>query len=77
MNSPLFIRHAPGLRLRRRRAAGCEAGDNWTWLVITAPTQLRLVRQVAADLGRPWARSWNGHGDRSTNGGYGVGEAPE
>lgn len=31
-----------------------EAGDRWTWLIIAAHTQLRLVRQAAADLRRPW-----------------------
>jgi hypothetical protein len=33
-----------------------EAGDRWTWLVIAAHTQLRLIREVAADLRRPWER---------------------
>jgi hypothetical protein len=33
-----------------------EAGDRWTWLVIAAYTQLRLTREAAADLRRPWER---------------------
>ncbi|MDX2565414.1 transposase, partial [Streptomyces sp. TX20-6-3] len=34
-----------------------EAADRWTWLVITAHTQLRLARPLAEDLRRPWERS--------------------
>ncbi|WP_405836674.1 NF041680 family putative transposase [Streptomyces sp. NBC_01518] len=33
-----------------------EAADRWTWLVIAAHTQLRLLRAAAADLRRPWER---------------------
>ncbi len=33
-----------------------EAGDRWTWLVIAAHAQLRLTREAAADLRRPWER---------------------
>jgi hypothetical protein len=33
-----------------------QAADRWTWLVITADTQLRLARPLAADLRRPWER---------------------
>ncbi|WP_315903481.1 NF041680 family putative transposase [Streptomyces violarus] len=33
-----------------------EAADRWTWLVIAAHTQLRLTREAAADLRRPWER---------------------
>ncbi|OIJ85383.1 transposase [Streptomyces sp. MUSC 14] len=33
-----------------------EAGDRWTWLIIAAHTQLRLLRQAAADLRRPWEK---------------------
>lgn len=33
-----------------------EAADRWTWLTITAYTQLRLARPLAADLRRPWER---------------------
>jgi hypothetical protein len=32
------------------------AADRWTWLVITAHTQLRLARPLVADLRRPWER---------------------
>lgn len=33
-----------------------EAGDRWTWLIIAAHTQLRLTREAAADLRRPWEK---------------------
>ncbi|MDT3728947.1 NF041680 family putative transposase, partial [Streptomyces sp. DSM 41972] len=33
-----------------------EAADRWTWLVIAAHTQLRLARDAAADLRRPWEK---------------------
>jgi len=33
-----------------------EAADRWTWLVITAHTQLRLGRPLVEDLRRPWER---------------------
>jgi hypothetical protein len=33
-----------------------EAADRWTWLIITAYTQLGLARPLAADLRRPWER---------------------
>jgi hypothetical protein len=33
-----------------------EAAHRWTWLIITAHTQLRLARPLAADLRRPWER---------------------
>lgn len=32
------------------------AADRWTWLTITAYTQLRLARPLAADLRRPWEK---------------------
>jgi len=32
------------------------AADRWTWLIITAHTQLRLARPLVADLRRPWER---------------------
>ena len=32
------------------------AGDRWTWLIITAHTQLRLARGRTDDLRRPWER---------------------
>jgi hypothetical protein len=31
-----------------------EAADRWTWLIITAHTQLRLARPLASDLRHPW-----------------------
>jgi len=33
-----------------------NAGDRWTWLIITAYTQLRLARTLTRDLRRPWER---------------------
>ncbi len=33
-----------------------QAADRWTWLIITAHTQLRLARPLAADLRLPWER---------------------
>jgi hypothetical protein len=33
-----------------------HAADNWTWLVITAYTQLRLALPLAEDLRKPWER---------------------
>jgi hypothetical protein len=34
-----------------------DAADRWTWLVITAHTQLRLARTLTTDLRRPWERA--------------------
>jgi hypothetical protein len=33
-----------------------QAADRWTWLTIVAYTQLRLARDLTADLRRPWER---------------------
>ncbi|MFJ3520836.1 MULTISPECIES: NF041680 family putative transposase [unclassified Streptomyces] len=33
-----------------------EAADRWTWLIVTAHTQLRLARPLAEDLRRPWEK---------------------
>ena len=33
-----------------------EAADRWTWLIITAQTQLRLSRPLVEDLRKPWER---------------------
>jgi DDE superfamily endonuclease len=33
-----------------------EQADRWTWLVLAGYTQLRLARQVAADVRLPWER---------------------
>ena len=40
----------------RPRLRDPKAADTWTWLVITAHTQLRLAREQVADLRRPWER---------------------
>ncbi|QHC33686.1 hypothetical protein GR129_26620 [Streptomyces sp. HF10] len=37
----------------RPRLRPPEAGERWTWLVVTAHTQLRLTHEAAADLRRP------------------------
>ncbi|QTA37016.1 transposase [Streptomyces sp. CA-256286] len=53
-----FDRLHPRLTRRwsRPKLRSPEAADRWTWLVIAAHTQLRLVRGLAADLRRPWER---------------------
>ncbi|MFE6617581.1 NF041680 family putative transposase [Amycolatopsis sp. NPDC057786] len=33
-----------------------DAADRWTWLLLTAYTQLRLARELTADLRRPWEK---------------------
>lgn len=33
-----------------------EQGDRWTWLVLAAYTQLRLARDLATDMRRPWEK---------------------
>jgi hypothetical protein len=33
-----------------------EAADRWTWLIISAYTQLRLARPLARDLLHPWEK---------------------
>lgn len=43
-------------RLDPAQAPDPEAGDRWTWLIIAAHTQLRLTREAAADLRRPWEK---------------------
>lgn len=40
----------------RPRIRTPEQGDRWTWLIITAHTQLRLARGLTADLRRPWEK---------------------
>ncbi|MGA6167989.1 hypothetical protein [Amycolatopsis magusensis] len=37
-----------------RKLRSPEAADRWTWLLITAYTQLRLARELTAELRRPW-----------------------
>jgi hypothetical protein len=38
----------------RPRLRSPEAADRWTWLIITAHTQLRLARGLIEDQPRPW-----------------------
>src|SRR5690242_1980639 len=33
-----------------------HAADRWTWLIITADTQVGLASTLTADLRRPWER---------------------
>jgi hypothetical protein len=40
----------------RPRVRTPEQGDRWTWLIITAHTQLRLARGLTEDLRRPWEK---------------------
>jgi hypothetical protein len=40
----------------RPRLRDPMAADRWTWLIITAHTQLRLARPLAADLRLPWEK---------------------
>ena len=40
----------------RPRLRDPHAADRWTWLVVTAHTQLRLARDHVEDLRRPWER---------------------
>ncbi|MCA1674252.1 MAG: transposase [Actinobacteria bacterium] len=40
----------------RPRIRTPEAADRWTWLIITAHTQLRLARHLTDDLRRPWEK---------------------
>jgi hypothetical protein len=40
----------------RPRIRDPKAADRWTWLLIVAYTQLRLARDLTADLRRPWER---------------------
>lgn len=40
----------------RPRIRTPDQGDRWTWLIITAHTQLRLARHLTNDLRRPWER---------------------
>jgi DDE superfamily endonuclease len=41
----------------RPRIRDPRAADRWTWLIVTAYTQLRLARDLTADLRRPWERA--------------------
>ena len=38
------------------RVATPEQADRWTWLVVAAYTQLRLARELVADLRLPWEK---------------------
>jgi hypothetical protein len=47
-----FLKQTLGLTRPRLRTG--EQADRWVWLLITAYTQLRLARDLATDLRRPW-----------------------
>ncbi len=49
-----FLKQTLGWSRPRVRTA--EQGDRWTWLIITAHTQLRLARHLTGDLRRPWEK---------------------
>jgi len=49
-----FLKQTLGLTTPKLRDPA--AADRWTWLVIAAYTQLRLARELTADLRRPWER---------------------
>ncbi len=38
------------------RVRAPKQADRWTWLIIAAHTQLRLARDLAEDLRRPWEK---------------------
>jgi hypothetical protein len=40
----------------RPRVRDPKQADRWTWLIIAAHTQLRLTRDLAEDLRRPWEK---------------------
>ena len=40
----------------RPRVRTPKQADRWTWLIIAAHTQLRLARDLAEDLRRPWEK---------------------
>jgi hypothetical protein len=40
----------------RPRIRTPDQADRWTWLILTAHTQLRLARHLTADLRRPWEK---------------------
>ncbi|MGH3863411.1 NF041680 family putative transposase [Actinokineospora sp.] len=50
-----FLKQTVGWTKPRIRTP--EAADRWTWLIVTAHTQLRLARHLAEDLRRPWEKA--------------------
>jgi hypothetical protein len=49
-----FLKQTLGWTTPRVRTP--DAADRWTWLVVTAHTQLRLARHLVEDRQRPWER---------------------
>lgn len=41
----------------RPRLRDPQAADRWTWLVISAHTQLRLATPLSADRRKPWEKT--------------------
>jgi hypothetical protein len=61
MQSDLLLEHTfrflkQVLGWTRPRLRDPAAADRWTWLIITAHTQLGLARPLAEDLRLPWQR---------------------
>jgi hypothetical protein len=54
-----MLKHTLGWTTPKLRSP--EAADRWTWLLITAYTQLRLARGHAADLRRRWEKPVAAH----------------
>jgi hypothetical protein len=52
-----FLKQSMGWTTLRVRHP--EQADRWTWLVVSAFTQLRLARSVVADLRLPWERRYD------------------
>jgi hypothetical protein len=52
-----FLKQSMGWTTPRVRHP--EQADRWTWLVLTAFTQLRLARTCVADLRLPWERRYD------------------
>jgi DDE superfamily endonuclease len=55
-----FLKQSMGWTTPRVRHP--EQADRWTWLVLTAFTQLRLARTCVADLRLPWERRYEASG---------------
>jgi hypothetical protein len=53
----LFRLMKPTLGWTRPKLRSPEAGERWTWLIIAARTQIRLLREAAAAVRRPREKS--------------------
>ncbi|MQY40253.1 hypothetical protein SRB17_82840 [Streptomyces sp. RB17] len=52
----LFMLMKQTLGWTRPKLRTPEAGERWTWLITAAHTQIRLLREAAADVRRPWEK---------------------